>query len=324
MASSLLGANTPSISSARKLSAASPISNKNNEVFQHIDISKLLSKAKFPVYLVNSKINKQDYVMKVFPYANNRPHLYFKNEARFCFVNHPNIIKPYYLEPERETMSKRGPQMASYIMMEYAPYGDLFDLLTNHGEKVDDKLMRTYFRQLIEGIEYLHKNGVAHMDLKLENLLLGDKYMLKIADFDLSTMIGDNKMLSKGTKFYRPPEVVQESCLDGKAADIYSAGIVLFTMKTRGMLPHAEDKRVNGVDFAGLLYAQNEEFWKSHCKIQKRDAEFFDQDFKTLFNMMVSLDPQERPSIAQIKQSKWYNGPVYTQEEVEIRVGKLF
>lgn len=207
--------------------------------------------------------------------------------------------------------------------MEFAPNGDFFDFVMNHGKDFDDILIRTYFRQLVDGLEYLHNTGVSHMDLKLENLLMGEDFSLKIADFDLSYFANDTKVLSRGTKFYRPPEVIQGRCKNTIAADIYSAGIILFTMKTRGMLPHAEDNRVGGVDFAGLLYTNNAQFWVKHCEIQKKPLTTFEQDFKDLFNAMVSINPSDRATIQQIRNSKWYNGPVYSPEEVKAKVGRL-
>lgn len=305
------------------------VSNANANVndprtFKDICVIKTLNKAKFPVYLVTSKIDKKCYAMKVFPYSNGKPHTYFHNEARFSFVNHSNVIRTLHIENERETLSKGCVKKVSYTVMEYAPHGDFFDFVMKRGKELDDMLIRTYFRQLIDGLEYLHKNGVSHMDLKLENLLLGDNYQLKIADFDLSYVVNDPKIISRGTKFYRPPELIQGKCVNTQAADIYSAGIILFTLMTRGMLPHAEDSKVGGVDFAGLLYTQNHEFWNKHCLLQKRDQSYFVQDFKDLFNGMVRLNPSDRLTIDQIKQSKWYNGPCYTKDELRDKVERLF
>jgi serine/threonine protein kinase len=327
MAASML-IETPSnfnaFSTKLQIPADTLVCKENPEVFRDICVVKAINKAKFPVYLVSSRINKKTYAMKVFGFNGDKPHAYFQNESRFSFVNHPNIIRTHHVEEERETLSKGCSKKVSYTIMEYAPHGDFFDFVMNHAQNIDDKLIRTYFRQLIDGVEYLHNNDVSHMDLKLENLLMGNDFNLKIADFDLSYFVGDDKLLSRGTKFYRAPELIQGRCTNTQAADIYSAGIILFTLKTRGMLPHAEDNRVGGVDFAGLLYTHNAEFWNKHCEIQKKDASFFDEDFKNLFNAMIHLNPNDRATIAQIKQSNWYNGPVYTKEELKSKVGKLF
>jgi len=316
--------NFSNYSSKVQASTDAMVCRETADVFRDICVVKALNKAKFPVYLVKSKVNGQNYAMKVFGYAGNKPHAYFENEARFACLNHPNVIRTHHVEQERETISKGCTKKVSYTVMEFAPNGDFFDFVMNHNANIDDKLIRTYFRQLIEGLEYLHQNGVSHMDLKLENLLVGQDYQLKIADFDLSHFAQDSKILSRGTKFYRPPELIQGRCQNTQAVDIYSAGIILFTLKTKGMLPHAEDSRVAGVDFAGLLYTDNQQFWNKHCEIQKKDVSFFDEDFKNLFNAMINLNPSARPSIQQIKQSAWYNGPCYTNEELKTKVGRLY
>jgi len=305
-----------------KASVAQTVVNK--DTYRDVTVVKSLNKAKFPVYLVNSNVNKKNYAMKVFPYANNRPHTYFQNESRFSFLNHENVIKTKFVEVERETISKGQTKKVSYTIMEFAPNGDFFDYIMEKGKVFDDTLVRTYFRQLIQGLEYLHSVGVAHMDLKLENLLVGEDFSLKIADFDLSHYYKDSKILSRGTKFYRAPEVIHGACKDTKAADIYAAGVILFTLMTRGMLPHAEENVVNGINFAELLYSDNNKFWAKHCELQKKEASFFTKEFKELFNAMVKVDHVDRATIEDVKNTAWYNGPVYTPEEVKAKVSKVF
>jgi len=289
---------------------------------------KRLSKAKFPVYLTSSKINKQNYAMKIFSHKGQQPHPYFKNEARFASLKHPNIIDMVYYEDEKDTLYKGELKKVSYILMEYAPYGDFFDFVTKYRDELDEKLVRTYFRQLISGIEYLHSCRVAHLDLKPENLLLGADFNLKIADFDLSHVCGDNKILSRGTRYYRGPEFFKSSSSDPEIkspfpSDIYSAGIILFILKSGGIYPHAETNTLEGIDLVDLMYNNNAEFWRKHCEIQERRESFFDQSFRDLFNAMVRANPEERITIKQIKQSKWYNQAVYTPAELQRKMKKI-
>jgi len=98
-------------------------------------------------------------------------------------------------------------------------------------------MARTYFRQLISGIEYLHYYGIAHLDIKPENILLGEDYQLKITDFDLSYKEGDTIIQGKGTKYFRAPEIVKQCVREPKKADIFSAAILMFILKTNGVLP---------------------------------------------------------------------------------------
>lgn len=92
--------------------------------------------------------------------------------------------------------------------MDYAPKGDLFDMLMNNIDVFDDKLARTYFHQIIDGVEYMHSQSTAHLDLKPDNILIDSNGSIKIADFDLSYMKEDKIMCKgKGTTNFRAPEV---------------------------------------------------------------------------------------------------------------------
>jgi len=291
--------------------------------YQSLNVVKKLGKAKFPVYLTSSKVNKQNYAMKIFDHQGEKPHPYFKNEIRFANLKHPNVIDIVHYENERDTVDKGALKRVSYILMEYAPHGDFFDFIANNSQHFDEKLIRTFFRQLIDGIEYLHSSGIAHLDLKPENLLLGANYNLKIADFDLSHVKGDAKIFSRGTKNYRGPEFFKSSSVSSSdikvpfAADIYSAAIVLFILKSGGMYPHSENIEFEGLNLADLMYKNNAQFWSKHCEIQGRESSFFDRDFRELFNAMVKHNPEDRISIKEIRQTKWYNGAIYTPFDFE-------
>jgi len=73
--------------------------------------------------------------------------------------------------------------------MEYAPFGNFSTLIKKYGLGYNETLVRTYFHQLIEGLSELHRNGIAHLDIKPANLLLGSDYQLKVCDFNISTKI---------------------------------------------------------------------------------------------------------------------------------------
>jgi serine/threonine protein kinase len=302
--------------------SASPVA------YQNLSVVKKLGKAKFPVYLTSSKVDKQNYAMKVFSHQGEKPHPYFKNEVRFSNLKHPNVINMVHYENERDTLQKGEVKRVSYILMEYAPHGDFFDFISKKGEQFDEKLIRTFFRQLVDGIEYLHENNIAHLDLKPENLLMGANYNLKIADFDLSHVKGDAKILSRGTKFYRGPEffkanMTRDDLKHPFAADIYGAGIILFIMKSGGIYPHSEDAAFEGLNLADLMHNDNEEFWEKHIEIQGKKKSFFDDEFKELFNTMTKFDPEDRLSLKEIKQSEWYNGAVYTPFDFERKMKEL-
>jgi serine/threonine protein kinase len=98
--------------------------------------------------------------------------------------------------------------------------------------KVEEKVCKKIFSQLIKGIEYLHKNNIYHRDIKMENLLIDDKLNLKIIDFGFSTCSSKSKMLNFfcGTPSYMPPEIILKKDYLGPNADIWSVGILLYTL----------------------------------------------------------------------------------------------
>jgi serine/threonine-protein kinase CHEK1 len=120
-----------------------------------------------------------------------------------------------------------------YSVLEWAGGGELFDLI-EPDLGLEEDLCHFYFCQLIYSVKFLHENGIAHRDLKPENLLLDEKGNLYISDFGLSTIFqynGVSRMLTTacGSPVYVAPEVLTGQ-YHGPAADIWSCGIILFTM----------------------------------------------------------------------------------------------
>jgi serine/threonine protein kinase len=282
---------------------------------QEITIFKMINKGKFPVYLSKTISSDTICAMKVFPYEGPNVSKHFTNEARFVNLSHPNIISVMYDEKESDLIIGYRIQKISFTLMEYAPNRDLYDAVMDIKMKLDEMVIRTYFHQLIEGLNYLHSQGIAHLDLKLENLLLDENYKLKIVDFDLSYMKGDKKIRGQGTKYFRAPEIIEGSCANPEAADIYSAGIILFVLKA-GALPHYENEDLGRISLYQLLQNNPDYFWKCHCMIHGYSFTFWDVDFKDLFCCMTKANPLERPSIEQIKKSKWYDAPIYSDDKL--------
>lgn len=285
--------------------------------FNDLIMVEKINEAKFEVYQAHSESMDQSFALKVFPYINNKINPFFTNETRFIKLSHPNVISILHSEREKIVNVEGSRVSISYTVMELAPYGDFFDLVLTKKIPIDDKLARTYFHQLIQGLEYLHEKNVAHLDIKPENLLIGENFQLKIADFDSSVRIGSQTTFSTGTCYYRAPEVADQTCATLSAADIYSAAIILFFLKCAGVLPHLEHEEFSGYDLLDVLENDNELFWDLHCKIQAKPESFFDQEFKDLFSTMTDQDPDARPTISEIKESAWYNQSTYSSEELQ-------
>lgn len=87
-------------------------------------------------------------------------------------------------------------------------------------------------------MEYLHSLGVAHRDIKPENILLDDRLQIKLIDFGLSNLYQGKEKLTTacGSPCYAAPEMLSQAEYDPKKADLWSCGIVLYTMLC-GFLP---------------------------------------------------------------------------------------
>jgi len=250
----------------------------NNEVNYDPLYIKTLSNGKYPVHLIHLGNTNRKLAMKIFPYPDNQNmSSYFLNEVRFNMLNHKNVvsIQGYNDQVEAADLTTGDAFKFSYILMEYCPNGDMFDSVITRNIPFDDKLTRTYFHQLVEGVEYLHSRGIAHLDLKPENLLLGEDYQLKIADFDLSYLRGDPTIKSMGTKDYRSPELLERTCQDPFLSDIFSIGIILFFMKACGELPQHEDDTNEDVILYDLLQENPRKFWRYFCRTRERENDFF-------------------------------------------------
>jgi serine/threonine protein kinase len=166
-------------------------------------------------------------------------------------LEHPNIVR---LHEMVETERHIG------IILEYASGGELFDYILNH-RYLKDGAARRLFAQLISGVGYLHKKGIVHRDLKLENLLLDRNRNIIITDFGFANTFdaddelgediefnlsnkefvkamgleggegarrGDLMQTSCGSPCYAAPElVVSDSLYTGRKVDVWSCGVIL-------------------------------------------------------------------------------------------------
>ena len=167
--------------------------------YEGLQVVKELKKSTFPVYLVYSAEVKEHFAVKVFPFEGNEPHPSYKRELILTTLSHPNVVKIYDSCEKKENFGSEE-EPVSYTLMELAPYGTLFELIWRKGLPKNEILVRTYFHQLIDGIEYLHSKGIAHTDLKPENLLLDSQKpdaQLKVIDFGTSRKFTEGKKMTQ-------------------------------------------------------------------------------------------------------------------------------
>ena len=132
-----------------------------------------------------------------------------------------------------------------YNVLEFAEHGSLafFIRATGHFE---EEIARFHFKQMAHAAEFIHSQNYAHLDIKLENILLDKYFNVKVADLGAAVYLGKSggkTHYRRGTILYMAPEVLNlksGETFDAYAADIYSLGIWLHVMMV-GEFPNPED-----------------------------------------------------------------------------------
>jgi serine/threonine protein kinase len=178
-------------------------------------------------------------------------------------LRHRNVVRLYEVidDPELDRM---------YLVMQYVEHGPLVTMLPNRSasEVIDPKLMVSYARQICAGLEYLHKKGVIHRDIKPDNILLGRDDCVYLADFGTAEVFGEADAQrgvtgTRGTMAFLAPELLLASdavvgspradalnplgrdcspipsagrIVNGEAVDVWALGVTFYVM-LYGTLP---------------------------------------------------------------------------------------
>ncbi|KAI8620555.1 kinase-like domain-containing protein [Chytriomyces sp. MP71] len=208
-----------------------------------------------------------------------------KREVRIMrLLNHPNIVKLYDVaETDKEII----------LSMEYIEGGELFDFIVAN-PRLNEKIARKIFRQIISAVDYCHQSSVIHRDLKPENLLLDNERNIKIIDFGFVNLYDPENVLKTfcGSPFYASPEMILGKKYVGPEVDVWSMGVILFALLA-GKLPFRD---ANVKDLYRKITTSS--FELPSC-IQK--------DSGTLITNMLKVNPSERATIEDVKADPWVN-----------------
>ena len=117
--------------------------------------------------------------------------------------------------------------------MEYASHSSLHSFLkAKPGRKLKEDECKYIFKQIVEGIVYLHSKNIIHRDIKLENLLLDEIKTLKIIDFGFSVCVKPDQKINNfcGTPTYMAPEIVSKKEYSGAPVDVWALGVLLYVL----------------------------------------------------------------------------------------------
>lgn len=152
-------------------------------------------------------------------------------------LHHPNVVQLYEVldDPDGE---------AIYMVFEYCPDGPVCQVTPNEeSPRLPEDVARSYFRQVLSGVDFLHENGIVHRDIKPDNILLtNNRQTCKIVDFGVSEMFvkpdDDTMKRNAGSPAFMSPELCKlgHAYSHGRSDDIWALGVTLYCM-VMGRLP---------------------------------------------------------------------------------------
>jgi len=209
-------------------------------------------------------------------------------------LQHPNIVQYLGCSSSAEYLN---------IFLEYVPGGSVQTMLNSYGA-LKEPLVRSFVRQIVTGLAYLHDRDIIHRDIKGANILVDNKGGIKISDFGISKKIEASNLLSgagtnknrpslQGSVFWMAPEVVKQTSYTRKA-DIWSLGCLVIEMMT-GNHPYPDCSQLQAI------------FKIGGAKASPTIPDDASEEAKIFLSRTFEMDHTKRPSADELLLSPFLN-----------------
>ena len=238
------------------------------------------------VYSCFSEMDNNKYAVKVFPKSNLKCK---EDEGRFqreidtmAYLRYDNIVAMYDFFWDDANF---------YMIIDYCEGGELFDYIIRN-KRLEEPISALIFKQIVGAVAFCHSYGVAHRDLKPENILICDFPTVKVSDFGLCGFVNEEKLMKSfcGSPSYCAPECLCKIQYDGRLADIWSLGVILYAMVTG---EHPWDVSNTSVMLKQIM------------KCNFKCPSYLTPACKDLITSMLRLKPSDRIPIQKILEHPW-------------------
>ncbi len=264
------------------------------------------------------KFQNKEYAVKILKNNPNSKSFYEKEISILKKMNNNYITNLITYGNSKFEFDKNSISNNYYIVLDLGKKGELFNYILYPKKGFSESQTRYIFTEILKGVKSIHDNGIIHLDLKIENIMIDEFYNVKISDFGFSIDNTNKELINifQGSEKYKAPEIILKKPFIGFYADVFSLGVILFLILT-GNYPFKSARKYD-ICYSNIIKGKIDHYWFLVKKkiFEDNDDNLPSEEFRDLFIKMIQFEPNNRISIDDIFTHPWMNKDLITKDEI--------